>query len=91
MDGGGYPRHFYLRSGIFTVPEFLERRFDCRSRFAFSGLLFFFSVFVDCAAVLYASGLVTQTFFPTVPIWVSILVLALLAGIMSIFGVSGRS
>lgn len=90
MDGG-YPRHFYLRSGVFTVPEFLKRRFDCCSRFASSGLLFFFSVFVDCAAVLYAGGLVTQTFFPTVPIWAGIFFLALLSGIMSIFGVSGRS
>ena len=77
---------FYLRSGVFTMPEFLERRFDRRSRFAFSGLLLFFSMFVDCAAALYAGGLVTQTLFPAVPIWMGILVLALLAGIMSIFG-----
>ena len=47
---------FYLRSGVFTMPEFLEKRFDRRSRFAFSALLLFFSMFVDCAAALYAGG-----------------------------------
>ena len=28
---------FYLKSRVFTMPEFLERRFDSRSRYYFSG------------------------------------------------------
>lgn len=77
---------FYLRSGVFTMPEFLERRFDRRSRYTLAAVLLFFNIFVDCAAALYAGGLVAQTLFPFVPIWAGVLFLAGLAGIMSIFG-----
>ena len=77
---------FYLRSGVFTMPEFLERRFDRRSRYTLAMILLFFNIFVDCAAALYAGGLVAQTLFPFIPIWGGVLFLAVLAGIMSVFG-----
>lgn len=77
---------FYLRSEVFTLPEFLEKRYDRRSRITFSGINIFFNVFVDCAAALYAGGLVVLTLFPEVPLWVGVLILALLAGVLSIFG-----
>ena len=32
---------FYIKSGIFTMPEFLERRFDKRSRYYFSVITIF--------------------------------------------------
>lgn len=77
---------FYLRSGVFTVPEFLEKRYDRRSRMAFSALNLFTNVFVDCAAALYAGAIVIRTLFPAVPLWVSVWSLALIAGIYTIFG-----
>ena len=77
---------FYLRSGVFTMPEFLERRYDSRLRYAFAGMLIFLSIFLDCAGALYAGGLVVQLLFPTIPLWWGVLGLALLAGIMSVFG-----
>ncbi len=77
---------FYLRSGVFTMPEFLERRYDRRVRYGFAGMLIFLSIFLDCAGALYAGGLVVQTLFPDIPLWSGVLVLAVLAGIMSIFG-----
>ncbi len=77
---------FYLRSEVFTMPQFLEERYDRRSRLAFSGFLIFLSMFLDCAGALYAGGLVGQTLFPVVPLWGHILVLALLAGVYTIFG-----
>jgi len=77
---------FYLRSGVFTMPEFLERRYDRRSRYAFAILLVFLSVFLDCAGALYAGGLVLQTLWPAVPLWVGVLILALLSGVLSITG-----
>ena len=77
---------FYLRSGVFTMPEFLERRYDKRVRYGFAGMLIFLSIFLDCAGALYAGGLVVQTLFPDIPLWTGVLVLAVLAGIMSIFG-----
>ncbi len=77
---------FYLRSGVFTMPEFLERRFDRRSRFAFAGLLVVLSVFLDCAGALYAGGLVVQTLWPGFPLWGAVTILALLSGVLSITG-----
>nr|WP_298373591.1 sodium:solute symporter [uncultured Halomonas sp.] len=77
---------FYLRSGVFTMPEFLERRFDSRSRYIFAGMLIFLSIFLDCAGALYAGGLVIQTLFPNIDLWMGVLVLTILAGIMSFFG-----
>lgn len=77
---------FYLRSKVFTMPEFLERRYDRRSRTGFSILLILFSIFLSAAGTLYAGALVGLTLFPGMPLWVGVLVLALLAGTMSIFG-----
>ncbi|MGF1473844.1 MAG: sodium:solute symporter [Rubrobacteraceae bacterium] len=77
---------FYLRSEIFTIPEFLERRYDRRTRLAFSGFNLFTNMFIDMAVALYAGALVFQTLFPAVPLWISVIVLALLAGVYTIFG-----
>ncbi len=77
---------FYLKSGVFTMPEFLERRYDRRLRVAFSVVLLFFAIFLGAAGTLYAGALVGLTLFPGIPLWVGVLVLALLAGIMSVFG-----
>jgi SSS family solute:Na+ symporter len=77
---------FYLRSGVYTMPEFLEKRYDYRSRRTFSGVNIFFNMFIDAAAALYAGGLVIQVIFPEVPLWGGVLGLALLAGVLSIFG-----
>jgi solute:Na+ symporter, SSS family len=77
---------FYLRSQVFTLPEFLERRYDRRSRLAFSGVNIFFNMFIDAAAALYAGALVVLVIFPETPLWLAVLVLAGLAGVLSIFG-----
>ena len=77
---------FYLRSGVFTMPEFLERRYDHRVRRIFSCLLIFFAVFLSASGALYAGALVGLILFPGTPIWAGVIVLALLAGVLSIFG-----
>jgi len=77
---------FYLRSGVFTMPEFLEKRFDYRLRRSFSSLLIFFAIFVDAASPLYAGALVGMIIFPGMELWVGVVILALLAGVLSIFG-----
>ncbi|MGF1475509.1 MAG: sodium:solute symporter [Geminicoccaceae bacterium] len=77
---------FYIRSEVFTLPEFLERRFDRRSRYLLAGLLLFLNMFLDCAGALYAGGLVVQTLFPDMPLWVGVLGLAVLAAILSVTG-----
>ena len=77
---------FYLSSGIYTMPEFLEKRFDGRSRTYFSAVSIFLSVIVDTAAALYAGALVVQLLYPAIPLWVSMTVLALIAGAYTIAG-----
>ena len=36
----------YIKSNIFTIPEFLERRFDQRSRYYFSGICIIGNIFL---------------------------------------------
>src|SRR3546814_4266456 len=48
----------FLRAGVYTVPEFLEHRYDVRCRRAFSLFTLLAIVFIDTAGALYAGGLV---------------------------------
>lgn len=77
---------FVLRSRVFTMPEFLERRFDGRVRSYFSVLTLFLNIFVDTAGSLYAGAVVLSLVFPDIPFWQTIAVLALLAGAYTILG-----
>ncbi len=76
----------YLRAKITTVPEFLEGRFDRRSRLVFSGITIVTSIVVDTAGGLYAGSLVLQTFFPNLSLGLTCFALALFAGIYTAFG-----
>nr|VFK68097.1 MAG: solute:Na+ symporter, SSS family [Candidatus Kentron sp. UNK]VFK73414.1 MAG: solute:Na+ symporter, SSS family [Candidatus Kentron sp. UNK] len=77
----------YLRSPrVFTMPEFLERRFDDRSRYYFSGITIVGNILIDTAAALYAGSLVIQIIYPAVSIWASMMVLAILAGLYTMAG-----
>jgi len=77
---------FVLRSQVFTLPEFLERRYDSRVRFYFSGLTLFLNIVVDTAGSLFAGGLLLKLIFPELDISVTITVLAIIAGLYTIAG-----
>lgn len=77
---------FYLRSGVYTMPEFLERRFDGRSRLVFAGLLLFMNIVIDTAAGLYAGSLVVRILYPDFPLIGSVAILGVLAGFYTITG-----
>ena len=76
----------YLRSRITTIPEYLELRFDNRSRAYFSILTIFATIVVETAGGLYAGAIVLKVFFPGLIIWQTTLVLAFVAGIYTAFG-----
>lgn len=76
----------YLRSRISTVPEFLERRFDRRSRLYFSGLTLVSNVVVDTAGTLFAGAVVISVFFPQLELLDACLVLACVAGLYTAAG-----
>ncbi|MBK5912280.1 sodium transporter [Rhodothalassium salexigens] len=75
-----------LRARVFTMPEFLARRFDRRARLYFSALTLFLNVVVDTAAGLYAGSLVLKMVFPALALWQIIVLLALVAGLYTIAG-----
>ncbi len=76
----------YLRARVYTIPEFLERRFDRRVRYYFSALTLFLNIVVDTAGSLYAGGLVVQLIFPELPLWQIIAALTLVAGLYTAAG-----
>lgn len=76
----------YLKSRITTIPEFLELRYDRRSRLFFSAVTIFTSIVVDTAGGLYAGALVLDLFFPGLELWLTCLVLAVIAGLYTAFG-----
>ena len=75
-----------LRSGVYTLPEFLERRYDSRARTYFSLLTLFLNIVVDTAGSLFAGALVLQLLFPDVPLWQTVALLAVVAGIYTVVG-----
>src|SRR6266851_1658884 len=75
-----------IRSQTFTMPEFLERRYDGRVRLHFALLTLFLNIVVDSAGVLYSGSLVCQLLFPGWPLW---LIVALLAGTAGLYTTLG--
>jgi len=76
----------YIRTGIFTIPEYLERRFDVRSRYYFSFISIVGNVFLDAAGALYAAALIVKLLLPEADIRVIVAVFAVLAASYTITG-----
>ncbi len=76
----------YIRSKVFTIPEFLEKRFDKRSRFYFSAICIIGNIFLDAAGALYASALIIKLIFPTADLQVIILIFAAISASYTIPG-----
>lgn len=77
---------FYLKSGVYTMPEFLEKRYDSRTRYYFSFITVVGNVLIDTAASLYVGTIVLGLIFPTLPPWVVIIILAASAAAYTIPG-----
>jgi SSS family solute:Na+ symporter len=77
---------FVLRSRVYTMPEFLERRYDGRVRVYFAVLNVFLNIFVDSAAALYSGALVCRILLPGPPLWAIVAVLAGAAGLYTLVG-----
>jgi solute:Na+ symporter, SSS family len=75
-----------LASKVYTMPEFLERRYSASMRLYFSGLTIFLNIIVDTAAALFGGALVFSLIFPDVPLWQIAAVIALAAGIYTALG-----
>ncbi|MEI9984523.1 MAG: hypothetical protein WDN69_15760 [Aliidongia sp.] len=68
---------FILSSRVYTMPEYLERRYDGRARLYFALLTLLLNVFVDSAGCLYCGALaVPPGPSPGLPLWQIAAVLA---------------
>lgn len=76
----------YMRSGIFTIPEFLEKRFDKRSRYYFSAICIIGNIFLDAAGALYAGALIIKLIYPPADMQLVIWLFAILVASYTIPG-----
>lgn len=76
----------YIKSKIFTIPEFLEKRFDSRSRYFFSGICILGNVFLDAAGALYAAALIIKLVVPEADMHLIIVIFALICASYTIPG-----
>jgi SSS family solute:Na+ symporter len=83
---------FYYQSGVFTMPEFLERRFSARTRWVLSVVSLVAYVFTKVSVTVYAGALVFRTLLPDTfgspdnAFWVGALLTVVLTGVYTIFG-----
>jgi SSS family solute:Na+ symporter len=75
-----------LQSRVFTMPEFLERRYDATARIGFAVLTLFLNVLVDAAGALYSGSLVCRLLVPAAPLWLLSVALAGAAGLYTVAG-----
>lgn len=77
---------FYIKSKIFTIPEFLEKRFSVASRYYFSAITIIVNIFLDAAGSLYAAAMVMKLVFPEASISTLSLVFAIIVAAYTIPG-----
>ncbi len=87
---------FYLRSKVFTMPEFLERRFNPASRFLLSVISLVAYVLTKIAVGIFAGGIVFGALLPELSIriggtvfdsfWVGSVLVVLLTGVYTVLG-----
>lgn len=75
----------YYKSGVVTVPEFLEKRFDLRIRKFFAGFSIIIYIFTKILVSLFASGLLFYKIFG-INIYASSTIIVLITGLYSVTG-----
>ncbi|NQV73234.1 sodium/solute symporter [bacterium] len=75
----------YLQKGIFTMPQFLEKRYDSRVRTLLAVFWLLVYVFINLTSVLYLGALALEGIMG-VPLWTGIICLALFSAVYSIYG-----
>src|ERR1044072_6690899 len=87
---------FYMRSQVFTMPEFLGRRFSPTARWVLSVITLVAHVFTKFAVSTFAGGMVFATLLPEVSIhmggatfnsfWIGSVAVLLLTGLYTVLG-----
>ncbi len=76
---------FYLRSKVFTMPEFLERRYSSASRWFLSLISLISYVLTKVSVTVYAGGIVLESVLG-INFWTGAILMVVVTGIYTIFG-----
>ena len=76
---------FYIRSGAFTMPEFLEKRFDAGSRWFLSVFSLIAYVLTKVSVTIYAGGIVVSELLG-IDFWIGAIGVVVFTGIYTIIG-----
>jgi len=76
---------FYLRSGVYTMPEFLERRYNPAARSYFTWVSIVGYVLTKISVTLFAGGIVMRA-VTGLDFWTSAAILIVITGLYTIFG-----
>ncbi len=76
---------FYIRSGAFTMPEFLEKRFDPKSRWFLSLFSLIAYVLTKVSVTIYAGGIVVSELLG-IPFWYGAIGVVVFTGIYTVIG-----
>ncbi len=83
---------FYLRSKVFTMPEFLEKRFSPKARIVLSGISLVAYILTKIAVGVYAGGVVFAVLLPDInflgmdSFWIGSILVIVITGIYTILG-----
>lgn len=76
---------FYMRSMVYTMPEFLERRFNAKARRLLSIIQLLSYVIAKASVTIFAGALVFNSFLG-VDFWTGAIILVVITGIYTILG-----
>ncbi|NJB38021.1 sodium:solute symporter [Croceivirga sp. JEA036] len=76
---------FYFRSNAFTMPEFLEKRFDSRSRWFLSVFSLVGYVITKVSVTIYAGGVVVSELLG-IPFWYGAIGIVVFTGVYTVVG-----
>ncbi|HEU0013432.1 MAG TPA: sodium:solute symporter [Longimicrobium sp.] len=76
---------FYLRSGVYTMPEFLERRYSPAARWYLAAISIVGYVLTKISVTIFAGGVVFTTLMG-IDFWTGALVVVVATGIYTLFG-----
>ncbi len=83
---------FYMRSRVFTMPEFLEKRFNGTSRWVLSLISLVAYVITKIAVGIFAGGIVFEVLLPELKLgpldsfWIGSILVVILTGIYTMLG-----
>ncbi|SDL39176.1 sodium:solute symporter [Kriegella aquimaris] len=76
---------FYARSGVFTMPEFLEKRFDARARWILSIFSIIAYILTKISVTIYAGGVVVSALLG-IDFWTGAIATVVLTGLYTVLG-----